>query len=130
MPLLELTAGQAKMLRECVDQRVLQLEAHRLRSEDPFVAAAIRADITEHIALRQQIVTAGKPTKTPRQIVDLLNAAGFHDHAYDLAATLDGIDAVNEELQTGRYGSDLAWLPKKAEYDRQQDADIEGGLVL
>lgn len=90
------------MLRESIDAKVLNLEAHRLRTDDPFVAAAIRADIERHILLRQAVVAAAKPAPSP--------LAKWSD----IRAKLVPPD----------------WDARKTEYDRQQDADIEGGLVL
>lgn len=99
MPLLDCSNAELQMLRESIDAKVVSLEAHRLRTADPFVAAAIRADIERHILLRQAVVHAGKPAPRPKPDI--------RDHfPYD------------------------GWFEKKAEYDRQQDADIEGGLVL
>lgn len=97
MPLVDLTHDHLLRLRESLNATIAKKAAHQARTDGPFVKAALGADIIRDIWLVEHLVAAGKPAPQP---------TGEY---------------------SGKYGPDLVWLARKADYDAQQDAD---GFVL
>lgn len=78
MAILETNADELLMLRNAIDMAVTVMNEHAKRTDDPYIAAGIGANVMDYIGLRQRIVAAAKPAPWPLQKA-LLDAAQAAD---------------------------------------------------